>query len=128
MVINVSKYENKIMELLKAAKLSFYREKTFQDLKKGLFRFDFYLQNYRGRPVIVEVDGEQHFKPIYGRQAFLKGQEHDRQKNSYCLANDIPLYRIPYWEIRELKTANDIFTEEHLVKDRWHNDKLKAPK
>jgi hypothetical protein len=44
------------------------------------------------------------------------------------LANDIPLYRIPYWKIRELKTANDIFTEEHLVKDRWHNDKLKAPK
>ena len=128
MVMNMSKYENKIMELLKAAKLSFYREKTFQDLKKGLFRFDFYLYNYHGCPVIVEVDGEQHFKPIYGRQAFLKGQEHDRQKNSYCLANDIPLYRIPYWEIRELKTASDIFTEEHLVKDRWHNDNLKAPK
>ena len=128
MVMNMSKYENKIMELLKAAKLSFYREKTFQDLKKGLFRFDFYLYNYCGRPVIVEVDGEQHFKPVYGRQAFLKGQEHDRQKNSYCLANDIPLYRIPYWEIRELKTAGDIFTKEHLVKDRWHNDKLKAPK
>ena len=78
-------------------------------MKRGLFRFDFYLQNYCGRPVIVEVDGEQHFKPVYGRQAFLKGQEHDRQKNSYCLANDIPLYRIPYWEIRELKTASDIF-------------------
>jgi hypothetical protein len=29
MVMNMSKYENKIMELLKAAKLSFYREKTF---------------------------------------------------------------------------------------------------
>lgn len=124
----MSKYENKIMELLKAAKLPFYREKTFQDLKRGLFRFDFYLYNYCGRPVIVEVDGEQHFKPVYGRQAFLKGQEHDRQKNSYCLANDIPLYRIPYWEIRDLKTASDIFAEEHLVKDRWHNDKLKAPK
>ena len=78
MVMNMSKYENKIMEILKAAKLSFYREKTFKDLKRGLFRFDFYLQNYHGRPVIVEVDGEQHFKPIYGRQAFMKGQEHDR--------------------------------------------------
>jgi hypothetical protein len=29
MVMNMSKYENKIMELLKAAKLPFYREKTF---------------------------------------------------------------------------------------------------
>jgi very-short-patch-repair endonuclease len=72
-VMKMSKYENKIMELLKAAKLPFYREKTFQDLKRGLFRFDFYLYNYYGRPVIVEVDGEQHFKPVYGRQAFLKG-------------------------------------------------------
>ena len=57
----MSKYENKVMELFKKAKLSFYREKTFQDLRKGLFRFDFYLPNYNGAPVIVEVDGEQHF-------------------------------------------------------------------
>lgn len=54
----MSKYENKVMEIFKKAKLRFYREKTFKDLKKGLFRFDFYLQNYLGRPVIVEVDGE----------------------------------------------------------------------
>lgn len=123
----MSKYENKVMELFKKAKLSFYREKTFKDLKKGLFRFDFYLQNYGGRAVIVEVDGEQHFKPIYGRQAFLKGQEHDRQKNSYCLANNIPLYRIPYWEIPNLKSVSDIFTDDHLVKSRWHNDNLTIP-
>lgn len=124
----MSKYENKVMEIFKAAKLSFCREKTFKDLKKGLFRFDFYLYNYCGRPVIVEVDGEQHFKPIYGRQAFLKGQEHDRQKNSYCLANNIPIYRVPYWEIKDLKTIADIFTDIHLVKNRWHNDNLLVPR
>ena len=123
----MSKYEEQVMTILKQSKISFQREKTFSDLKRGLFRFDFYIPNLQGAPAIVEVDGEQHFKPIYGRQSFLKGQEHDRRKNSYCLANNIPLYRIPYWEIRELKTASDIFTEEHLVKDRWHNDKLKAP-
>ena len=123
----MSKYENYIMELLKKKKIKFYKEKTFQDLRKGLFRFDFYLPNLNGAPVIVEVDGEQHFKPIYGRQAFLKGQEHDRQKNSYCLANNIPLYRIPYWEIYNLKSADEIFTQEHLVKSRWHNDNLIIP-
>lgn len=124
----MSKYEIKVMEILKAEKVLFYREKTFKDLKKGTFRFDFYLPNYYGQQIIIEVDGEQHFKPIYGRQAFLKGQEHDRQKNSYCLANNIPLYRIPYWEIPKLKSSSEIFTEAHLVKDRWHNDNLKAPK
>ena len=120
----MSKYENKIMEIFKAAKIPFQREKTFKDLKHGLFRFDFYISNYHGRAVIVEVDGEQHFKPIYGRQAFLKGQEHDRQKNSYCLANNILLYRVPYWEIPFLKEPSDIFKPQHLVASRWHNDNL----
>jgi hypothetical protein len=48
MVMTMSKYEIKVMEILKAEKVLFYREKTFKDLKKGLFRFDFYLPNYCG--------------------------------------------------------------------------------
>ena len=120
----MSKYEDKIINLLNNAQITFLREKTFSDLKRGLFRFDFYIPNLQGAPAIVEVDGEQHFKPIYGRQAFLKGQEHDRRKNSYCLANNIPLYRIPYWEIKNLAEAKDIFKEKFLVKSRWHNDQL----
>lgn len=123
----MSRYENCVIEHLKRAKISFVREKTFKDLRHGLFRFDFYIPNFNGRAVIIEVDGEQHFKPIYGRQAFMKGQEHDRQKNSYCLANQIPIYRIPYWEIKNLKAASDIFVEKFLVKDKWHNDKLSVP-
>jgi hypothetical protein len=54
----MSKYENKVMELLKMNKISFYREKTFKDLKKGLYRFDFFLPNYNGLKIIIEVDGE----------------------------------------------------------------------
>lgn len=123
----MSKYEESVIKILKQGQISFVREKTFSDLKHGLFRFDFYIHNIGGAPAIVEVDGEQHFKPIYGRQSFLKGQEHDRRKNSYCLANNIPLYRIPYWEIENLKTSADIFSNKFLVKTRWHNDQLKAP-
>ena len=122
----MSSYENQIINILKKDKIKFYREKTFSDLKHGLFRFDFYIPNLQGAPAIVEVDGEQHFKPIYGRQSFLKGQEHDRRKNSYCLANNIPLYRIPYWEIKNLRTVDDIFKDEFLVKTRWHNDHLSS--
>lgn len=120
----MSKYEESVIKILKQGQISFVREKTFSDLKHGLFRFDFYIFNLHGGPAIVEVDGEQHFKPIYGRQDFLKGQEHDRRKNSYCLANNIPLYRIPYWEIKNLAEAEDIFKENFLVKSRWHNDQL----
>ena len=123
----MSSYESQIMNILKLAKIKFQKEKTFKDLKHGLFRFDFYIPDLQGGPVIIEVDGEQHFKPIYGRQNFLKGQEHDRRKNSYCLANNIPLYRIPYWEVKNLKAPSDIFTNKFLVKTRWHNDQIKAP-
>lgn len=123
----MSNYEQKIAAILQKAKIRFVKEKTFKDLKHGLFRFDFYIPDLQGAPAIVEVDGEQHFKPVYGRQPFLKGQEHDRRKNSYCLANKIPLYRIPYWEIFDLKSTSEIFTNNHLVKSRWHNDNLSIP-
>lgn len=123
----MSSYENAIIKILKKEKIFFQKEKTFSDLKHGLFRFDFYILDLQGAPAIVEVDGEQHFKSVYGRQSFLKGQEHDRRKNSYCLANNIPLYRIPYWEIKNIKDASDIFIDKFLVKTRWHNDYLEAP-
>ena len=107
--------------MFKKERISFTREKTYKDLKNGAFRFDFYLTKQN---VLVEIDGEQHFKPVYGRTAFLKGQEHDRRKNSYCLANGIQLYRIPYWEIKNITKSEQIFDEKYLVKSRWHNDEL----
>ena len=58
------------------------------------------------------------------QEVLKKLQENDRRKNSYFLAKNIPLYRIPYWEVYNLKTADDIFQEKFRVKDRWHNDKL----
>jgi hypothetical protein len=33
----MSKYEDKVIALLKAERITFYREKTFKDLKHGLF-------------------------------------------------------------------------------------------
>lgn len=122
----MSGYESYIISIFKKEKISFIREKTFSDLRNGKFRFDFYIQG--ARPIIVEVDGEQHFKPIYGRKNFLKGQEHDRRKNSYCLANNISLYRIPYWEIKNIKTFSDILQDKFLVKTKWHNDNLTIPR
>ena len=91
------------MEIFKTAKLPFYREKTFKDLKRGLFRFDFYLPNVQGAPAIVEVDGEQHFKPIYGRQSFLKGQEHDRRKKEYAKLYKIKLLEIWYYNYNTIE-------------------------
>lgn len=122
----MSKNEEKIVKILLQEKISFIREKTFQDLKNGKFRFDFYLPKEN---IIIEIDGEQHFKQIKKfqktRQDFLKQQERDRRKNSYCLANNIPLYRIPYWEIENINSFKQLIKKEFLVKNKWHNDNLR---
>lgn len=54
----MSSYESQIINILKKDGIKFYREKTFSDLKHGLFRFDFYIFNLNGSPAIIEVDGE----------------------------------------------------------------------
>lgn len=54
----MSKYEDAVISILKHSQIVFLREKTFSDLKHGLFRFDFYIPNLYGAPAIIEVDGE----------------------------------------------------------------------
>ena len=79
-----------------------------------------YCQNYeisqqgKGKEITTEELAE----------IFLKQQENDRRKNSYCLANNISLYRIPYWDLNKIKTFNDILNKKYLVKSKWHNDNL----
>lgn len=99
--------------------IKYYKEHAFKDLKGGLYRYDFFIPSMN---CLIEVQGEQHYKPIYGRQAFLKGQGHDRQKISYCLANNLILYCIPFWEINGLKTIADLFQDKFIAKTRWKND------
>ena len=118
-------YENKIVQILRRESIKFEREKTYDDLRRGKYRFDFYIPEDN---ILIEVDGQFHFKPILGRAALLKQQEHDRRKNSYCLANNIKLYRIPYWEINNIKKVSDLFNDVFLVKEKFHNDYLVVPK
>lgn len=128
----MSKNEEYIMKILLKENIKFEREKTFEDLKKGKYRFDFYLSDIAGAPCILEVDGEAHFQKIKHfhktNSDFLKYQEHDRRKNSYCLANNIPLYRIPYWEIKNIHTLKDILKDEFRVKSKWYNDNIRRDK
>lgn len=127
--MKTSSYEEKVIQLLKQANIKFQREKTFSDLKGGSFRYDFYLPALN---ICIEVDGEQHFKQVNRfqktRTDFLKQQEHDRIKNSYCLAHNIPLYRIPYWEMDKISCSFDLFKNQYRVSSKWHNDYLKPPK
>lgn len=121
----MSSYEEKIISLLKKDGYKFEREKRFSDLRGGKYRFDFYVAVEGGRAVI-EMQGEQHHQYIskfYSTRAdFEKAKERDRCKISYCLANNIPIYIIPYWEIDNLNSASDIFQEKFRARNRWKND------
>lgn len=121
----ISSYEKYIADILFKEKIKYTKEKTFNDLRGGRYRYDFYL--HLKEPIIIEVDGQYHFKPIHGAGALKVQKEHDRRKNSYCLANNIKLYRIPYWEINQIKTFSDMTKNKYLVKSKWHSDFLKVP-
>ena len=125
----MSRGEEKIVELLKKANITFQREKIFEDIGSHKYRFDFYLKDLN---ICIEYDGEQHFQQISyyqkTRTDFLKQKENDRKKNSYCLAHNIPLYRIPYWEMDKLSCDFDLFKNQYRVCSKWHNDNLKPPK
>lgn len=122
----MSKGEEKIIQLLKQGGYRFEREKRFSDLRKGRYRFDFYVHGAGPKPCVIEVNGMQHYKPIpkfhRTRAEFVAAQERDRRKISYCLANGIPLFIIPYWELNNLHTAADLFQEKFRARNRWKND------
>lgn len=120
----MSKGEDKIIDLLKKAKISFEREKTFSDLRHGKFRFDF-LVHLHGGDCIIEFNGEQHYEYVgkfYKNQTeWRQAKGRDMRKISYCLAHNIPLYIIPYWEINNIKCAEDLFQLKYLARDRYKN-------
>ena len=121
----MSHYEEKIVTLLKRDKIKFEREKRFSDLRNGRFRFDFYVY-LQGGPAVIEANGIQHYTQVKKfqptRRDFNAQRERDRRKISYCLANQIPIYIIPYWEIENLTCAADLFQERFRAKTRWKND------
>lgn len=125
----ISSYEAVVIKILMAAAIKFEREKQFKDLHNGYYRFDFYLPFLN---TIIECDGEQHFRYTSrfhkNKSDFTKAQERDRQKNSYCLAKGIKLYRIPYWEFDNIHNLSDLFNVKFLVTSKWHNDFLKISK
>ena len=121
----MSKLEEKVITLLQKEHIQFMREKTFPDLRKGRFRYDFEVYVGGGR-ALVEVQGQQHYQFIskfYKTRADFESQkERDRRKISYALAHRIPLYIIPYWELEHIATARDLLRPQYLATSKWKND------
>ena len=119
-----SKGEQRIADILTKANIPFETEKSFNDKKRVQFyRFDFYIPSINS---CIEFQGIQHmeFSPFFhkNRSDFLKAQERDRIKISYCLSHGIKLYCIPYWDLEKLKNFEDLLKPEYLAHSKFHND------
>lgn len=100
-----SKGEKRIKEICKLYNIPFDKQYTFDNLigvGGGLLKFDvpiFWDEEKTKLRILIEFDGEQHFKWIKGwlsKKDFKETQHHDRLKNEYCKKNNIPLLRIKY--------------------------------
>lgn len=94
-----SKGERLIQRYLIKHKIPYVWQKKFKGCKdKKELPFDFYVNNR----IIIEFDGEQHFKPVgyHGGLNKLKyTQKHDKIKDEFCKSNNIPIERIPYTKL-----------------------------
>lgn len=129
----MSKGEEKISSLLKSARISYEKEYSFSDLKHNgnLLRFDFAILS-GGHPIkLIEYDSEIHFQRVnYFHKTnsdFKQAQERDRIKNKYCLLNNIPLIRVPYWDLSKLTYESLFNTKSYYVTSKFHNDLLRPP-
>lgn len=117
-----SQGELKITTILNQTKIPFVKEKTFENFVTNTnthYRYDFYVNN----KYIIEFDGQQHLEPhFFGStiEDFIDRIQKDQIKNQYCLDNNIPLYRIPYYDLDNINSLEDILQDKYLVKTINH--------
>lgn len=94
---NKSNGEDIISDWLRNNNIEYIPQKKFKGCKdKRSLPFDFYIPS---KNMVIEYDGEQHFKPIDwfgGEKGFDYIQKHDQIKTRYCMDNNIKLFRISY--------------------------------
>ena len=104
--VKQSTIATKVELWLNLHKIEYQKEKRFEDcVYKKTLPFDFYLPKYHS---CIEVDGLGHYRPVaFGgdkeRAKILHSQRKatDGIKTKYCQDNNIPLLRLPFWEIED---------------------------
>ena len=95
---NSSHGELKIIQLLKDANISFITQKRITTGQS--YKFVDFCVNYNNQEYFIEYDGKQHFLENchFGdeNETLETIQRRDKEKNQYCIDNNIPLIRIPY--------------------------------
>lgn len=82
--------------------------------------FDFVVGEVDNPRLVIEYDGEQHFRPvIFGENSrdpieqFDKVREHDRRKNEWCVNLGVPILRIKYSDFENIEAiVSDAVAED----------------
>ena len=92
-------YEKLVSNFLEEQNIPYKREFKFTDCKKKkILPFDFCLWYDSSNRILIEVDGELHYKQS---SRLNEVKSNDEYKTRYCKYRNIPLLRIPYWEFNE---------------------------
>lgn len=123
--------EQLIINLLTSNNIKFKPEYTFHDLFTpvgGMPRFDIGVIYRNKLSHLIEFDGAQHFtfSEFFhnDQETFNIALERDRIKNEYCIKNNIPLIRIPYWRQKDLAISDLCLlttSPQYLVTNADHN-------
>lgn len=104
--VKQSAIATKVELWLNLHKVVYQKEKRFDDcVYDKTLPFDFYLPDYHS---CIEVDGIGHYRPVafggdkeQARIIYSKRVITDDIKTKYCEENNIPLLRLPFWEIED---------------------------
>lgn len=120
--VNQSYEVKNILAELSDNNINYKTEYTFPDLlsDKGFpLRFDIAIfQNQKDNPILIEYNGEQHYKSIDffgGEEYFNTLKNNDKKKEEYCKNNNITLIKLPYSNSHK---ANMETIKQKLVK-QW---------
>ena len=112
----ISSYERIIQQFLDEQHIDYIYQYRINSCKDILpLPFDFYLIQSKK---IIEVDGEGHYHVAHfnhcsdekAHKTFDMTTKHDKIKNDYCQKYNIPLLRIPYWDIKNSDNYKQIIS------------------
>jgi very-short-patch-repair endonuclease len=83
-----NKTELKVMNFLKKENIKFKSQYRFKDYTK---RYDFLLLDY---DLILEIDGNQHFKQVSNWESYIKTQKNDKEKMLKAIEYNMSILRI----------------------------------
>lgn len=95
------KCEKLISTILDKNHVNYKTEYSFSDCSyKRKLKFDFAIFQNNELKLLIEFNGEQHYKPV---NFFNENIKRNKIKKEYCYKHNIPLLEIPYTEVTNLE-------------------------